>query len=1203
LSVYSGTGWTGIGNTAGAAILVSDTAPTGAVTGNLWFNTTDLNTYVYYTDGINSQWVAIGVDGSSPLYTFPAGYGTAGQALTTNGTGTLSWTTFSGYTGSSGVGYTGSSGVGYTGSASTTIGYTGSASTTIGYTGSAGAGGTPGGSTTQVQYNNAGTFAGSANLTFDGTNLGVSGGLRVDRFIQSSYQPVAPRGLINQGTGILSQLTTAISGVTSPTEGVAVDPTGRFVYVVNNISSGTVSQYSINSSTGALTSITTAVAAGANPRGAVVDSTGRFVYVTNYLDDNISQYSINQSTGALTSITTAISSGGRPTAIATDPTGRFVYVANYLSASVSQYSINQTTGALTQITTAATTGANPFGIAADPTGRFVYVTSNSGNTVSQFAINPSTGALTSITTAISSGASPWGVVVDPTGRFVYTANQNSTVSQYSINTSTGALTSITTDISSSNNPRCIAVDPTGKFVYVTNFNSNTISQFSINQNTGALTAITTAITVGSVPYGVAVDPTGRFLYVANNGDNTVGQYLINNFSSGVSTIAKLTVAGVITGGTNAYNRIDSKINIDKEIYYAMQRNIEEGDGTGMTIQGGVSPTVTTSTSASIPFGKVLSSSGYYEAITDEFIPVYPGETLYGEIWAYRANGATGTAGLLYCGVAQYDSGKLPTATNLALNYFVANAVTVPTTGVWTKYSGTITLATSHTVYNGSDGGPVRYVRPYIIVNYTAGTIPTQFVGMIIRRQNLYRDSGNIAFNGGGNFGVGVTSAIAKIQSSGAAQTDAPTLGSATGAGLYVTNTDTLYGLLAGVSSNGNAWLQVQRTNAVATAYNLNLQPSGGNVGIGTTTPGYKLTVNGRISYNGAIGEGADTTVSSSSTSLQWGNSATWTTHLWYTGGTEKLRLDSSGNLTLSSGTFTTKTPSSYAAITSVTADTAPIRIPEVNIGSSASFVPAIGQTTLHNAGYRQHFVIGNYRTASSWNGGMFVGLGGNDNNPTEAFYLNFGGSITHSSGTVSITGNVTGNAGTAGGLAVATGRNNSANQIVRTDASGYIQCGYINSSNGNEGNNSSPSRVWGTNGSDDYLRSYLTSALSVSYASSAGGLSSGATITNPTITNYTETVNPITAGTSASINLASGTVVTFTISGGNATINMPTAVAGKSFILILTQDSSARTVTWTTVVWPSATAPTISTGSGKKDIFSFFSDGANWYGTTIGQNY
>jgi hypothetical protein len=68
------------------------------------------------------------------------------------------------------------------------------------------------------------------------------------------------------------------------------------------------------------------------------------------------------------------------------------------------------------------------------------------------------------------------------------------------------------------------------------------------------------------------------------------------------------------------------------------------------------------------------------------------------------------------------------------------------------------------------------------------------------------------------------------------------------------------------------------------------------------------------------------------------------------------------------------------------------------------------------------------------------------------------------------------------GLQLHTGRNNEANKVVRTDGSGYLQTGYINSSNGNEGNNSSPARVWGTNGSDDYLRTYLTSALSAGYS-------------------------------------------------------------------------------------------------------------------------
>jgi DNA-binding beta-propeller fold protein YncE len=61
------------------------------------------------------------------------------------------------------------------------------------------------------------------------------------------------------------------------------------------------------------------------------------VYVTNYSSYSVNQYSINQSTGALTSITSAIATGTTPYNITTDPTGRFVYVTNTNDNTVSQY--------------------------------------------------------------------------------------------------------------------------------------------------------------------------------------------------------------------------------------------------------------------------------------------------------------------------------------------------------------------------------------------------------------------------------------------------------------------------------------------------------------------------------------------------------------------------------------------------------------------------------------------------------------------------------------------------------------------------------------------------------------------------------------------------------------------------------------------------------------------------------------------------
>lgn len=140
----------------------------------------------------------------------------------------------------------------------------------------------------------------------------------------------------------------------------------------------------------------------------------------------------------------------------------------------------------------------------------------------------------------------------------------------------------------------------------------------------------------------------------------------------------------------------------------------------------------------------------------------------------------------------------------------------------------------------------------------------------------------------------------------------------------------------------------------------------------------------------------------------------------------------------------------------------------------------------HNSTW-QHQIAGDYRSgqialrgknSGTWTGWRTVLDSGNYNSYSPT--LTGGGA----SGTWGIA--ITGNSGSVGGLTVHSGRNNEANKVVRTDGNGYLQTGYINSSNGDENNNSNPDRVWGTNGSDSYLRTYRTSALSVNYASSAG---------------------------------------------------------------------------------------------------------------------
>jgi len=114
------------------------------------------------------------------------------------------------------------------------------------------------------------------------------------------------------------------------------------------------------------------------------------------------------------------------------------------------------------------------------------------------------------------------------------------------------------------------------------------------------------------------------------------------------------------------------------------------------------------------------------------------------------------------------------------------------------------------------------------------------------------------------------------------------------------------------------------------------------------------------------------------------------------------------------------------------------------------------------------------------------------------------------------------------------------------------------------------------------------------------------TVNNPTITNYVESVVAIgTVSSSHTLALTNGTVQTATLTASTAcTFTMPTATAGKSFILLLKQAASTGngTATFTGVKWGTAGAPTITATAGKMDILTFVADGTNWYGS-IAQGY
>lgn len=142
------------GNVSGTVANATFAATAAAVTGANQSNITSLGTLVGLSSGGNVNFTTASNVSLGTNSTVRINGGSNGQVLTTNGSGVLSWTTPS-------------------------------------------TGGTPGGSNTQVQFNNAGSFGGSANLTFNGTTLSVTGNI-------SASGTFSAGNISTSGTGVTS---------------------------------------------------------------------------------------------------------------------------------------------------------------------------------------------------------------------------------------------------------------------------------------------------------------------------------------------------------------------------------------------------------------------------------------------------------------------------------------------------------------------------------------------------------------------------------------------------------------------------------------------------------------------------------------------------------------------------------------------------------------------------------------------------------------------------------------------------------------------------------------------------------------------------------------------------------------------------------------------------------------------------------------
>jgi len=249
---------------------------------------------------------------------------------------------------------------------------------------------------------------------------------------------------INPTTGALTPVPGSPFATGNVPLAITVDSTGRFVYA-GNFALGKVFEYAIDATTGALTPIPGSPVQGTGTTFSLTsDPTGRFLYAANVFEpSSVSAFTINQSTGALSFITT-FPTGAFAFSVAVDPTGKFVYTANGNDNNVSGFTINPATGVLTPIPGSPFPAESlPVFVTADPAGKFLYVVNTVSDSVSVYTIDAATGVLASTGPSFPTELRPNAMVVDSAGRFAYVANAGgANVSGYTISNTTGALTPV-----------------------------------------------------------------------------------------------------------------------------------------------------------------------------------------------------------------------------------------------------------------------------------------------------------------------------------------------------------------------------------------------------------------------------------------------------------------------------------------------------------------------------------------------------------------------------------------------------------------------------------------------------------------------------------------------------------------------------------------------------------------------------------------
>jgi 6-phosphogluconolactonase len=344
--------------------------------------------------------------------------------------------------------------------------------------------------------------------------------------VEVTQQPTTPIQHCAVSNPLIENQTTDYSVVVS---------CGEYSYVANT-ADNTVSAYSVDANTGALTIVGTPVATGTSPGAIVATSDRRIVFVADSTSNDVSAYTVDPATGALAAAPgSPFAAGTKPEAmIAIDSLAgpSYLLVANAASDTVSLYNILASGALMPSGSLGPATGPTSPAL-HDPTsiavrGEFIYVADHDGsNDIVGFSL--SSPGTTIPGSPFPARGNPLSLAFGAGGLFLYSANPDPvhpSISGFSVDSSTGALTPLGGSPFPLPVSHNMITDRTGSYLYFTS--GANIVGYAIDQNTGALTALPGfPVAAGANAYSLSIDSVNQFLYVANDGAANIAGFRLN----------------------------------------------------------------------------------------------------------------------------------------------------------------------------------------------------------------------------------------------------------------------------------------------------------------------------------------------------------------------------------------------------------------------------------------------------------------------------------------------------------------------------------------------------------------------------------------------------------------------------------------------------------------------------------------------------